>query len=174
MKGPAPFDYGLSITLPDRGHILSPEGYIMAEEMIKYMYEKLDVELMLHRVDRTYRKYGIQNTVSMIANSLDIQNITNDKGVSFDEEMNPIEYNYADESKEPTPTAIDNLAPVTHLSDKSKLANLMSVTHFNDLYMRNVGASQKDPRNVLSESLYESSLKGESRKMTAAIPPLTS
>ena len=49
----------------------------------------------------------------------------------------------------------------------------MSVTHFNDLYMRNVGVTRdRDPRNVLSESLYESSLKGDSRKMTS-VPPLT-
>lgn len=109
----------------------------------------------------------------MIANSLDIQNITNDKGVSFDEEMNPIKYNYEEESSEPIPTRIDNLAPVTHISDKEKLANLMSVTHFNDLYMRNVGNTKNDPRNILSESLYGSSLKGDSRKMTA-MPPLTS
>ena len=110
----------------------------------------------------------------MIANSLDIQNITNDKGVSLDEDNNPIQYNYELESQEPAPTAIDNLAPVTHISEKAKLTNLMSVTHFNDLYMRNVGVSRdRDPRNVLSESLYESSLKGDSRKMTS-IPPLTS
>ena len=57
---------------------------------MKYLFEKMDIEIMLHRVDKTYRKYGIQNTISMIANSLDIQNITNDKGVSLDEENNPI------------------------------------------------------------------------------------
>lgn len=62
----------------------------MAEQMMKYLFEKMDIEIMLHRVDKTYRKYGIQNTISMIANSLDIQNITNDKGVSLDEENNPI------------------------------------------------------------------------------------
>ena len=146
----------------------------MAEQMMKYLFEKMEIEIMLHRVDRTYRKYGIQNTISMIANSLDIQNITNDKGVSLDEDNNPIQYNYELESQEPAPTAIDNLAPVTHISEKAKLTNLMSVTHFNDLYMRNVGVSRdRDPRNVLSESLYESSLKGDSRKMTS-IPPLTS
>ena len=32
-----PFNYGLSITLDDKGHTLSPEGYIMAEEMLKYI-----------------------------------------------------------------------------------------------------------------------------------------
>ena len=67
---------------------MSPK--MLTEQMMKYLFEKMDIEIMLHRVDKTYRKYGIQNTISMIANSLDIQNITNDKGVSLDEENNPI------------------------------------------------------------------------------------
>ena len=41
--GPVPFDYGISISLPDKGHILSPEGYKMSEEMMKYLFEKLEV-----------------------------------------------------------------------------------------------------------------------------------
>ena len=39
--------------------MLSPEGYTMAEQMMKYLFEKMEIEIMLHRVDRTYRKYGI-------------------------------------------------------------------------------------------------------------------
>ena len=53
-RAPA-FNYGLSITLDDKGHVLSPEGYTMAEEVFKLIYDKMDEELMLLRVDKTYK-----------------------------------------------------------------------------------------------------------------------
>ena len=36
-KRPKAFNYNLSIALDDKGHVLSPEGYMMAEEMMKYI-----------------------------------------------------------------------------------------------------------------------------------------
>ena len=71
-KGPEHFDYGLSVSLDNAGHILSPEGYMMAEEMFQYIYEKLDVELMLLRVGNTYRSHGVNSSISMILNAMDI------------------------------------------------------------------------------------------------------
>ena len=49
------YNYGLSITLDDKGHVLSPEGYTVAEEVFKLIYDKMDEELMLLRVDKTYK-----------------------------------------------------------------------------------------------------------------------
>ena len=90
----------------------------MAEELFKYIYEKLDHEIMLLRVDKTYRSYGINCSMASVVNAIDISNITNDRGDTCEEMAYAIEYNYAGESEEPAPPKIDKMAPVTALSDK--------------------------------------------------------
>ena len=73
---------------------------------------------MLLRVDKTYRQHGINASMAMITNSLDISNITNDKGENYDEDGNEFEYDYEEESAEPRQVPIDKMAPSTEISDK--------------------------------------------------------
>ena len=73
---------------------------------------------MLLRVDNTYRQHGITHSMAMIANSLDISNITNDKGENYDENMDVFEYDYEEESAEPPQVPIDKMAPSTEISDR--------------------------------------------------------
>ena len=76
----------------------------------------MDIQIMLLRVDKTYRRHGINASMAMITNSLDISNITNDKGENYDEDGNEFEYDYEEESAEPRQVPIDKMAP-SHVTD---------------------------------------------------------
>ena len=99
----------------------------------------MDIEIMLLRVDKTYRQHGINASMAMITNSLDISNITNDKGENYDEDMNLFEYDYEEESTEPPQVKIDKMAPSTEISERKNLQHLMRISTFNKAYMQNVG-----------------------------------
>ena len=73
---------------------------------------------MLLRVDKTYRKHGINGSMAMITQTLDISNITNDKGANYDDYGNEFEYDYEEESGEPRQVPIDKMAPSTEINDK--------------------------------------------------------
>lgn len=73
----------------------------------------MDHELMLLRVTKTYKQHGINASMAMVHNSLNISNIVNDKGEDVDEFNNIIEYDYDEESREPSGVPIDKMAPST-------------------------------------------------------------
>ena len=79
-----PNPLNLSLDLRERGRVLAPEGYLVAEDVFKHLLERLDAELMAKRVESEYVAYGIGASLQAMVNAINISAITNDKGDDHD------------------------------------------------------------------------------------------
>ena len=102
-----PNPFNLSLDLRERGRILAPEGYLVAEDVFKHLLERLDAELMAKRVESEYVAYGIGASLQAMVNAINISAITNDKGDDHDQLPQMPDYNYAEECEEPAAARID-------------------------------------------------------------------
>ena len=100
--------YNLSFSTEKIGHKFSNEGFVVADDIFNLLFDRLDEAMMRKRIDREFKGYAIKNTLQMSIHAFNISNIFNDKGDDFSKKEYFEPYDYAEESREPSPPIKDN------------------------------------------------------------------
>ena len=66
-------EFNLSIDNPaTMGFKMMPEGFIMCNEIVELLFDRIDEAMMKKRVDKEYKKYSVNNAIQYTMNAIGI------------------------------------------------------------------------------------------------------
>lgn len=122
----------------------------MCGEIFTLLFDRFDQEMLKKKVEKTYKKHSINNSISFCLSAINISKITNDPGDNFTDY--PIydfdQYDYDEESVEPVPAKLDAHGKQSKMADREKLGHYFQTNHFNEQFQIKPTSVTSVPKNV--------------------------
>ena len=94
--------FSLSVNLTKKGHLLKADSFSLASELVDYIIENIDRQLIHKKIENSFKKHCIHQLWLETERAMALAKMTYDQ-------VDP-GYDYSDECTEPVPNTVDSAA----------------------------------------------------------------